>query len=427
MKISKLKVLIYFISLRLSRLFSSNRVFFWRKRHWNRFLKKTPFYHTLLNQRDGFPKMNKSIFMENFDQLNSLNIRKEEAFAVALKSEETRDFSSNIGSISVGLSSGTSGNKGIFLTSKKEKEIWVAAILDRVIGFSFRKRRVAFFLRANNNLYESVNSKLLKFHFFDILDPIPGHCEKLLELAPEILVAQPSVLVSIAQFFENGNQRPSFKKIISVAEVLEEDQKAYLMSVFKQNIEQVYQCTEGFLAHTCSKGSLHFNEDWLKIEKVYLDESQGRFHPLITDYLRTSQILANYELNDIIHEGPKCDCGLKSTVIKKIEGRSDDVFRFNVQGNEILIFPDFIRRAVLFSSDDISNFKVVLRNSKKVMVELELNGDGQKTKIQNLVKENLGHLFIKYNVRDILIEFREFKHSSMDKFTRVKNENQKTL
>ncbi len=365
--------------------------------------------------------------MENFDQLNSLGIQKERAFSLALKSEETRDFSSNIGSISVGLSSGTSGNKGIFLTGKREKEIWVAAILDRVIGFSFRKRKVAFFLRANNNLYESVNSKLLTFRFFDILDPIPEHFEKLLDFSPQILVAQPSVLVSIAQLFEAKKRKPFFKKIISVAEVLEQDQKEYLEGVFGKRVDQVYQCTEGFLAHTCSKGSLHFNEDWLKIEKAYLDKNQSRFHPIITDYLRTSQILANYELNDIIHEGPKCNCGLKSTVIEKIEGRSDDVFSFAVKENEVRIFPDFIRRAVLISSDDISNFKVVLVEPKKVVVELELKDQDGKLKTQNLVKNSLTKLFLKYNVEEIIIEFREFKHSPLDKFTRVKNEYQKTL
>ena len=43
--------------------------------------------------------------------------------------------------------------------------MWVAAVLQRILGWSFRKRKVAFFLRANSNLYSSVQSKLIAFEF----------------------------------------------------------------------------------------------------------------------------------------------------------------------------------------------------------------------------------------------------------------------
>ena len=78
--------------------------------------------------------------MENFDTINTVGVKKEKALDIAFKSEELRDFSPTIHGISVGLSSGTSGNRGIFLTSKSEKAIWVGAILDRVIGFSIKRR-----------------------------------------------------------------------------------------------------------------------------------------------------------------------------------------------------------------------------------------------------------------------------------------------
>ena len=106
--------------------------------------------------------------MDHFDEINTVGVYKSEAMDIALKSEQSRDFTPTINNISIGLSSGTSGNKGIFLTNPAEKAIWVGAILDRVIGLSLKKRKVAFFLRANNNLYESVKSKTLEFTFFDL-------------------------------------------------------------------------------------------------------------------------------------------------------------------------------------------------------------------------------------------------------------------
>ena len=70
---------------------------------------------------------------------------------------------------------------------------------------------------------------------------------------------------------EKGVLSISPSKIISVAEVLSPEDSKYLKNIFKQTIHQVYQCTEGLLATTCSHGNLHFNDDFLILEKKYLD------------------------------------------------------------------------------------------------------------------------------------------------------------
>ena len=67
------------------------------------------------------------------------------------------------------------------------------------------------------------------------------------------------------------------KKIVSVAEVLTKEDKEYLQNVFNCKISEVYQCTEGFLANSCSEGYLHFNEDFLIIEKKYIDNKKTKF------------------------------------------------------------------------------------------------------------------------------------------------------
>lgn len=369
--------------------------------------------------------MNKQRFMDHFDEINTVGIKKSEALKVALESELTRDFSPMIGQVSIGLSSGTSGNKGIFLTSSIEKAIWVGAILDRVIGLSFKKRKVAFFLRANNNLYESVKSKTLQFTFFDLKETVNTHFQRLVQLSPDILVAQPSALYQIAKCYEERSVKPDFTKVISVAEVLEEDQKAYFQTIFQCRIDQVYQCTEGFLAYTCSNGKLHFNEDWLKIEKRYLDPS--RFHPIITDYFRSSQPIVRYELNDIIHEGQPCTCGSKSTVIDRIEGRSDDVFQFEVKGENILIYPDFIRRAVIATSDDIRNYRIRMTSKSQIEVSLELAEGKPSKEVFESVRKKLTELFDQYGVHDLKIMETTYQHDPMMKFTRIKNDARETI
>ena len=141
--------------------------------------------------------------MGNFNEINTKGVDLKQAIDVATRSENSRDFSPTLNGFTVGLSTGTSGNKGLFLVSKKERAMWVALILQRIIGWEFRKRKIAFFLRANSNLYTSVQSKLLAFNFFDLLDPIDQHLSRIDKLQPNIIVGQPSLLILLAKAQKN--------------------------------------------------------------------------------------------------------------------------------------------------------------------------------------------------------------------------------
>ena len=304
--------------------------------------------------------MDKITFMQHFDTINTCGLTLDECMQVAQEAEQSRDFSPMINGISVGLSTGTSGNRGVFLVSEKERAIWVAMVLDRVIGFSLRKRKVAFFLRANNNLYQSTQSGLLEFCFFDIFKKMDENMAPLHAFQPAILVAQPSVLCMIAEEQIKGKLSISPQKIISVAEVLSVEDKNFLEEVFQQTIHQVYQCTEGFLASSCKYGTMHFNEDFLIIEKKYIDSEKTRFHPVITDLLRRSQPIVRYELNDIITEKQNCACGSSMLAIESIDGRSDDILVFKSrQKNEVRLFPDILRNTIVLSDENISDYCLI--------------------------------------------------------------------
>jgi len=234
------------------------------------------------------------------------------------------------------------------------------------------KEKGRFFLRANSNLYTSVHSELLSFRFFDLLHEPSQHIKPLNLLQPDILIAQPSMLMLLAKAQEKGELAIRPSQVISVAEVLEDSDKNYLTEVFKQPISQVYQCTEGFLGYCCREGRLHLNEDFVHIEKRYIDDENVRFHPIITDFTRKSQPIIRYELNDILwEESLPCLCGSPMISLRCIEGRSDDSFRLqNKQGIWLTIFPDFIRRAMLIAGDDIPPYVVEQTEGAEVVVHL---------------------------------------------------------
>ena len=309
---------------------------------------------------EQFPIIDKKIMMDNFNRINTVGIDREEALEFAIGSERSREFGEKLHNITVGLSSGTSYSRGIFLVENSEKDRWAGYVLARFLPKGIlSKCKIAFFMRANSNLYESVGSKNIQFEFFDIYGNLDRNLEKLQEFQADIVVAQPSMLLMIAEAMKNNRLRISPEKIISIAEVLEKEDESYLKGVFGLDvIHQAYQCTEGCLATTCKCGTLHLNEDIVYIEKEYLDDS--RFVPIITDLERTSQPIIRYRLNDVLVEKKEqCACGSVFTALEKIEGREDDVFQFKADNGDVVsVFPDFIRRCILFAGN-ITDYRVL--------------------------------------------------------------------
>ena len=429
----KLLVLRAFVGFRLQRLLIQwgwLRLSPLKQRRFRRLrkhLRLSPFYRdqSLRNlPLQDFPIINKSIFMENFDQINTVGISREDAWSFAMEAEKSRDFSADFDHITVGLSSGTSGNYGIFLANDQERARWVAAILDRVIGFSIRRRKVAFFLRADSKLYQSVRSRLLDFRFFDITLPFSNHLPRLHQYQPDILIAQPSVLTSIAQSVEAKEIAVFPEQIISVAEVLEPQLRTWLSEVFGKPVDEVYQCTEGFLAASCSAGNLHFNEDFLILEKKYLDEEQTHFHPIITDLMRFSQPVIRYELDDVIVEEQHCPCGQSSTAIRRIEGRADDVLTLQDRdGNWVRVYPDLMRRAILQASSEIHLYVLtqVDEETLECYLKVEMTAS-ERLQVRKQVEHSLEERLRQLGIGQVMIRFVDsYEHPAGTKLRRVRN------
>lgn len=371
-------------------------------RHVERVRAQSPFYRTWWDGRSAsawrqFPQIDKSTMMQHFDTLNTVGISKEEALILAGESEDTRDFKqSSIQGITVGLSSGTSGNRGIFLVSDREQDAWTGTVLAKLLpGGLWKPARIAFFLRANSNLYESVKRGQLQFQYFDLLEPVNVLVKRMEQYQSTVWVAPPSMLRMLAEAFEQGHLTHMPHKIISVAEVLDPLDRRVLERVFKQTIHQVYQCTEGFLGATCEHGTLHLNEDIVYIEKEYLDPATRRFVPVITDFSRTSQPIIRYRLNDILTEAAEpCACGSLFTAIERIEGRCDDTLYFSHrhENQAVTVFPDFISRAVIAASPAIEHYRVVQRGSGRLEVSMRIHEEASEEQVKVAVMQQLNTL-----------------------------------
>lgn len=343
----------------------------------------------------------------------------------ALTAERTRDFRPRIGNVTVGLSSGTSGSRGLFLVSDREQAAWAGAVLAKMLpGPLWKPERIAFFLRANSNLYESVRRGRLQFEYFDLLEPLERHAERLERYRPGIVAAPPSVLRLLAEEKLAGRLAAQPHRIVSVAEVLDPLDACVIERAFGPPIHQIYQCTEGFLASTCRYGTLHLNEDIVHIdkEKVAGDPSGRKFVPIVTDFSRRTQPIIRYRLNDLLTEAAApCPCGSVFTAVERIEGRCDDIFYLeNASGALVPVFPDLIARAVIASSPAIAEYRVIQEEARAVRVELALAAGADRADTEREAAASVAALLQRMGCRVPELRFDEYRFApGMSKLRRV--------
>ena len=301
-----------------------------------------------------FPDMmTKSRFLEHFTALNRHGITLEQATEVALRAERERDFKPELaGGITVGFSSGTSGTRHVFLAGREDRCRWAGQILARMLDtssfwqiFKFfgKPLRIAFFLRANSNLYTTLSSRRVRFDYYDLTRPFADLVSELDQAVPDVLVAPATVLAELAKRVQ---VRP--KQIISVAEVLDAKDRAAIESAFGLRVAEIYQAAEGFLGSTCLKGRMHLNEESLHIEPLWIDEGHERFYPIITDFSRRTQWIVRYRLDDILRLDPTpCPCGRDTMTLLGIEGRAEEVLWLHDERGVLSpVFPDVLRQAL---------------------------------------------------------------------------------
>ena len=393
--------------------------------------KNSPYYRENLREPTlqnfyKLPHINKNIMMENFNRLNTQGLDREQALETAIKGEKTRDFSPTINNITIGLSSGTSGHRGIFCASQKEQAKYAGVVLAKLLPRSiFGKHRIGYFLRSDSNLYQSGENKNIEFCYFDMLNSLEENIEKLNQFRPTTLLAPPSILRKLAYKKELGSLKIQPEKLFSIAEVLDPLDEKYIGKAFKQIVHQIYQCTEGFLGASCKHGTMHLNEDLVHIDKEFINEEKTKFMPIISDFTRTTQPYLRYKLNDVlVLKKDPCPCGSPLLAIEAIEGRCDDVFYFKEKNSEKLIpvYSDFIRRVLLFTEADIKEYQVKQVSFQNVEIKLD-SASYTQPKIVEEVRAQFIALSEELNFQLPQLEFNDqFEELGLNKLRRIRRE-----
>lgn len=310
-----------------------------------------------------WPVIDKRELLANFAALN----------LPGLSVEQVRDALAegrgHIGGHAIGRSTGTSGNRGYYVISDIERFTWLGTILAKALPDAlWHRHRVALALPTEASLYHSAGAgSRIALRFFDLAQGPESWAQDLAAFDPDTIVAPPKVLRWLA---ERGGL--TARNLFSGAEVLDPLDRAAIEAASGRPLREIYMATEGLFGVSCAHGTLHLAEDVVHFEYERPDPASPLVVPVVTDFTRRSQAMIRYRMNDLIElSDDPCPCGSALQPVRRIEGRSDDVFQLPAADGALrMVTPDVLRNTVVDSDPSIHDYRVIQTGANAVQLAL---------------------------------------------------------
>lgn len=379
---------------RAARLDTREKLLRWQQRGLSRFLVRSAPKAEAFAGLDGhsladFPLMDKTALMSAFHRYNVAGITADAAWTAF-------ETTGRIGKYSIGASTGTSGNRGLYAVSDAERYLWLGTLLAKALpDMLYRQYRVAVLLPRSSRLYDAANeSGRLVLKFFDLADGLEAQIKAVAGFAPNVVVAPPHALVALARADASLNP----VHVFSGAEVLDPGDRAEVEHRFSVTVREIYMATEGLFGVACAHGTLHLCEDCVAFE---WEPAGDLAAPIVTDFTRQTQMMIRYRMNDLLRlEDAPCACGSPLQAVAEITGRSDDAFLLDAtNGRPVLLTPDVIRNAVIGASRSIRDFRVVQTAGDAVRLQLPVSEAGAL----DAAKQALADLFARLGTQPQLM------------------------
>lgn len=313
---------------------------------------------------DEWPVIDKAELLTHFSDMNRVGLSAETVHAALAKGRE------RLAGHLIGMSTGTSGNRGCYVITEQERFVWLGTILAKTLPDAlWQRHRVALALPSLSDLYQSATrGSRIDLRFFDLAAGPESWADEFEAFAPDTTVAPPKVLRWLAERGQLGA-----RNIFAGAEVLDPIDREVIEAATGHRVRQIYMATEGLFAVSCAHGTLHLCEDVVHFEFSRPDPDGALVSPIVTDFTRRAQGMIRYRMNDLLElDDAPCPCGSAFQAVKRVEGRSDDAFLLSDgAGAEQLVTPDIIRNAVVDADRAIRDYRVVQTGRAAIEVSLE--------------------------------------------------------
>jgi phenylacetate-coenzyme A ligase PaaK-like adenylate-forming protein len=372
----------------------------------------SPFYREHLDGVDldrlsgieQLPTTDKRTMMENFDRFVTdprLKLAEIQDHLEGLTRDEY--FRGEYRALSTG---GSSGYAGVFVFDRGEwrtvmastmRSGWYAGITPRlpnrpkwasVAAHSPRHATARVSLSADFGLY-----KLMRL---TVLDPVQQIVAALNEFQPECLMTYPSLgsLLAIEQL--EGRLSINPRVITVTSEICTEDMAQKIEAAWGAKPFNWYAMCEAInIGISCpdAKG-IHLFEDMAVVEVV--DENNERVPDgtpgmklLVTNLYNHTQPLIRYEVSDMLTISPEpCPCGRPFRVVTQLEGRSDEILRFDaIASGTVEVHPHHFRD-LLGGFQQLKQYQVVQEDGE-LHLRLVLRGEEDRDAFAAEVRASL--------------------------------------
>jgi phenylacetate-CoA ligase len=158
---------------------------------------------------------------------------------------------------------------------------------------------------------------------------LPLYLEELRRRKPRWLFGYPSLLSLLAAYVVDSGSDLGYEiRWITIgAESLLAHQADVIARAFGVHPIQHYGMAEGVAnISQCDRGALHVDEDLAPVEFVPVEEAEGLFKVVGTNYTNPATPLLRYEMQDLVtvRPGAFCGCGRPGRVVESLDGRIED-------------------------------------------------------------------------------------------------------
>lgn len=336
-----------------------------------------------------------------------------------------------LGKYLVATTSGTTGNRGIFLMDD-----WAIAVnlsltlpmMSRWLGIGDVIRLLAsggrmavvvatgghFLVAAGATRIRKANRWLSStIQFFSVHLPLPELVAQLNRFRPAVIIGYGSMIGMLADEQAAGRLHINPVLLEPAGETLAASEYNRITGQFNAKVRDVYGATEcPFLSSKCTYGWYHVNSDWVLVEPVDADyqplpRGEWSHTVLVSNLANRVQPILRYDLGDsILVRADPCPCGSPLLAIR-VQGRAADVITFPaVHGRQVTIAP-LVFGTLVDRMPGIELFQIVQTTPTNLRVRLKTATGSDPDQVWRAFHTELAHLLAEYQLDHVTLEQAE--------------------
>ncbi len=355
------------------------------------------------------PIVTKNMVMSSFDDLVTNTALRRRAIEAFLADPQLvgRPFA---GGCAIWTSSGTSGERGIFVHDANALAVYDALQLFRFRG-AFASldwssaglvlERYALVAVTGGHFAGVASVERLRSIFpwmaqrlqvFSLMQPLETLIAQLNAYRPDIVATYPSAAALLAHEQQAGRLRIRPKQFWTGGECLSEATRRNLQEVFMTEVRDEYGASEfASIAVGCPAGWMHVNADWVVLEPV--DELYQPVPPgvpshsvLLTNLANRAQPLIRYDLGDSITlRAQPCDCGNPLPALR-IQGRGDDLLELHDQQGVCVRLLPLVLTTVLEEGAELYDFQLAQLSPSTLSLRLGAREQDKALRAQSALR-----------------------------------------